>query len=119
MKNETFFPKRLRNVFLGAGASLFLIGCVYFFVLARKLMTSEATTLADNLVDMKDMMTQKIRKICPFSVYLAANEVRVHRAEVREAQERVKDFHFGLQPKEETRRRSIFWSLERPLGRRT
>ncbi len=100
VKNETFFPKRLRNVFLGAGASLFLIGCVYFFVLARKLMTSEATTLADNLVDMKDMMTQKIRKICPFSVYLAANEVRVHRAEVREAQERVKDFHFGLQPKE-------------------
>lgn len=100
VKNESLFPKKLRNIFLGAGASLLVIGCVYFFVLARKLMTSEKTTVVDNLVDMKDMMTVKFRKIFPFSVYLAANEVRVHRTEVAAVQERVKEFHFGLQPKE-------------------
>lgn len=101
VKNETFFPKKLRNIFLGVGASLLLIGCLYFFTLARKLQTSEATTITDNLIDMKDMMVLKIHKIFPFSVYFAADDVIQYRREVKERSERVKTFRFGIQPKED------------------
>lgn len=97
--NEIFFPKKLRKIFLGAGAALLGAGFLYFFIFARTLLTTESTTWKDNLVDVKDLMADKMHKIFPFSVYLSANDVRQHRAEVREAQERVADFRFGLSPK--------------------
>ncbi len=97
--NETFFPKKLRNIFLGVGASLLTLGFLYFFIFARTLLTTETTTWKDNLVDVKDLMVDKLHKIFPFSVYLSSYDVWQHRAEVSEAQERVADFRFGLSPK--------------------
>ena len=97
--NEFFFSKRIRKIFLVAGAVLLVAGCAYFFILARRTKTSEETTFKDNLIDTKDFLTLKFQKIYPFSVYLSACDVLQHNMDVREAQKRVKDFCFGLKPK--------------------
>ena len=101
IKNEEFFSKKLKKVLLILLPVLLLIGSVYYFILARKLMTSENTTFTDNLVDMKDMMTIKFRKIFPFDVYIATGDVIERRMEIRRNQERLKDFSFGLPKKED------------------
>ena len=71
---------------------MLLIGSAYYFVLARKLMTSENTTFTDNLADMRDMMTIKFRKIFPFDVYIATIDVVERQKEIKRNQERLKDF---------------------------
>lgn len=102
IENKSLLTERVRKFILLSIPVVFLIGCVYFFLIARNSMTSESTTLADTVVNVKDMMTQKFRKIFPFSVYIASEEVWERRAEIREGQARVKDFRFGLKPKDDT-----------------
>lgn len=99
VRNESFFPPKVRKLFLVSLPMLFLVGFLYFFTLARSLITSEETTIADNLLDVKNMMVQKFHKIFPFDVYIAADEVFEHRAEVRESQALLAGFSFGIQPK--------------------
>lgn len=101
IKNEDFFSKKLKKILLISIPVLLLIGSVYYFMLARKLMTSENTTFKDNLIDMKDMMTIKFRKIFPFDVYIATGDVIERRMEIKRSQEKLKDFSFGLPKKED------------------
>ncbi|MBP5456628.1 MAG: phosphoethanolamine transferase [Paludibacteraceae bacterium] len=99
VRNEAFFPAKVRKWFLVLLSVLFVVGFSYFLILARTLLTSEETTLKDNLVDAKDLMVEKFRKIFPFDVYIATSEVFEHRALVREMQASLSNFSFGLQPK--------------------
>lgn len=101
IKNQDFFSKRVKKVFMISIPIILLGGCVYYFMLARKLMTSDDTTWRDNLVDMKDMMTIKFRKIFPFDVYIATSDVVERRLDIRRSQGRLKNFSFGLSPKED------------------
>ncbi len=100
VRKDTFLPQKVQKVLLISLPIVFLIGCVYFFTLTRITYTSEKTTLKDNLIDTKDMMVSKFNKIFPFDVYLATIDVLQKREEVKASHEKLKDFSFGLQPKE-------------------
>ncbi|MBR6310393.1 MAG: DUF1705 domain-containing protein [Paludibacteraceae bacterium] len=82
MRNEAFFSEKMKKALWILLPVLLLIGSAYYFVLARKLMTSENTTFMNNLVDMKDMMTIKFRKIFPFDVYIATIDVVERQKEI-------------------------------------
>ncbi|MBO4804929.1 MAG: phosphoethanolamine transferase [Paludibacteraceae bacterium] len=101
VRNESFFSTKVRKLFLVSFSLLFVVGFSYFLVLARTLLMSEGTTFKDNLVDAKDLMVEKFRKIFPFDVYIATSEVFEHRAQVREMQASLSNFSFGIQPKED------------------
>ena len=101
MRNEAFFSEKMKKALWILLPVLLLIGSAYYFVLARKLMTSENTTFMNNLVDMRDMMTIKFRKIFPFDVYIATIDVVERQKEIKRNQERLKDFSFGLPQKED------------------
>lgn len=99
VRNEDFFPKKVKRYLLVSLPVVFLIGFFYFFTLARLLLTNEGTTILDNLSDVKGMMEQKVAKVFPFDVYMATSDVLAHRAEVRECQAQLADFSFGISPK--------------------
>lgn len=100
--NTTFFSQRTNKLFLYALPVLLLCGCIYFFTLARKIMTSESTSFKDNLIDMTDMMRFKFKKIFPFDVYIATGDVVQHHKKIKEQQQKLASFHFGLQPQNDS-----------------
>ena len=97
--NEPFWTPKIRKFALCLMPAFLLLGFAYFFVLARKIMTSESTLLKDNLIDTVDMIRFKFKKIFPFDVYIASSEVYRYHAEIAENQRKIQSFRFGLEPK--------------------
>lgn len=106
-KNDYLIPQWGRKTAYIVIPLVLIGGFTYFFVLAHSLMTSQETSLKTNLIDVKDMMTDKFNKLFPFDVYLATKDVLEFHQSIEEEQEHLANFTFGIPPKADSTEETI------------
>ena len=99
--DEWIFPRRIGLWIVGIGLPLMLAGGIVFFSrYARNIYRAQGTK--EVLACAGDLTVMKLYKIFPYNIYLNTCQVVSEWREMRQAQERLSSFRFGIAPCENT-----------------
>lgn len=99
--DEWIFPRRIGLWIAGIGLPLMLAGGIVFFSrYARNIYRAQGTK--EVLACAGDLTVMKLYKIFPYNIYLNTCQVASEWREMRQAQERLSSFRFGIAPCEDT-----------------